>query len=456
MHMCRIQRDSAPEGTPSSPLLGRVTLGVLGIERVSELLLKHWNTKFLSHIDVAIATLQGVEEELKRMEEANKNNNNNTGNAITKKPPQAEKDDEKDDEKKDARVGEEGVFLNNVLSLLIEMSKNSRVDASLRFFSSHPSSSSSGGPAKKNKKRRRREEELGIEGQLETFSSYSKQLSRTWLALFQHRLPEDGYRHALKEMKEVILPKISQPILLFDFLKESYDIGGVVSLLALEGLFILIIKHNLDYPDFYPKLYSLLTLRNLQASHRHKFFHLVGLFLKSPKLPSYMLAAFAKRLCRICLKADPGVITWSLALVFNMMKRNPQIECLVNRIPKDGGALAFLDMKAFGPDPYREDEPDMAKCKAMDSCLWEIKTLSNHYSPKVVTLARNFTDENAPKLPIEMTQNLNDCYSSLYETELAYRKNQKPAIRYQPQSSLAVAGDDLCDFYQGVLPAAAE
>jgi hypothetical protein len=35
------------------------------------------------------------------------------------------------------------------------------------------------------------------------------------------------------------------PIRLIDFLKDSYDVGGVVSLLALHGLFVLITKHNL-------------------------------------------------------------------------------------------------------------------------------------------------------------------------------------------------------------------
>ena len=42
-----------------------------------------------------------------------------------------------------------------------------------------------------------------------------------------------------------ILPYMVQPIRLIDFLKDSYDVGVVVSLLALHGLFILITKHNL-------------------------------------------------------------------------------------------------------------------------------------------------------------------------------------------------------------------
>jgi U3 small nucleolar RNA-associated protein 19 len=99
-----------------------------------------------------------------------------------------------------------------------------------------------------------------------------------------------------------------QPIRLIDFLKDSYDVGGVVSLLALHGLFILITKHNLyvirlllrcwvdwltckpttsmvatyrDYPDFYRKLYALFQPNIFHVKYRAKFFRLVNIFLKS-------------------------------------------------------------------------------------------------------------------------------------------------------------------------------
>lgn len=38
---------------------------------------------------------------------------------------------------------------------------------------------------------------------------------------------------------------------------QSYHVGGAISVLALGGVFALMQKHNLEYPDFYTKLYAL-------------------------------------------------------------------------------------------------------------------------------------------------------------------------------------------------------
>jgi U3 small nucleolar RNA-associated protein 19 len=38
---------------------------------------------------------------------------------------------------------------------------------------------------------------------------------------------------------------MAEPKLLMDFLTDSYNVGGAVSLLALNGLFTLITEHNL-------------------------------------------------------------------------------------------------------------------------------------------------------------------------------------------------------------------
>ena len=86
-------------------------------------------------------------------------------------------------------------------------------------------------------------------------------------------------------------------------------LGGVISLLALHGLFILITKHNLcvipfqfylspllcltignscrDYPDFYANLYRLFQPNIFYVKYRAKFLKLATLFLTS----SYALLA---------------------------------------------------------------------------------------------------------------------------------------------------------------------
>lgn len=57
-----------------------------------------------------------------------------------------------------------------------------------------------------------------------------------------------------------------------DFLTRSYDIGGVISVMALSSLFVLMIEHGLEYPNLYVKLYALLEPSVFIAKHRAKFF----------------------------------------------------------------------------------------------------------------------------------------------------------------------------------------
>jgi hypothetical protein len=79
-----------------------------------------------------------------------------------------------------------------------------------------------------------------------------------------------------------------------------------VSILALNGIWHLMQRHNLDYPDFYPKLYSLLSHETLNAPYRHLFFQKLDMFLSSASLASYAAAAFAKR----CVLACVRVVAW--------------------------------------------------------------------------------------------------------------------------------------------------
>lgn len=60
-----------------------------------------------------------------------------------------------------------------------------------------------------------------------------------------------------------------------DFLTRSYDIGGVVSVMALSSLFVLMTQYGLEYPNFYEKLYALLAPSIFMAKHRAKFFQVM-------------------------------------------------------------------------------------------------------------------------------------------------------------------------------------
>lgn len=72
-------------------------------------------------------------------------------------------------------------------------------------------------------------------------------------------------------------------VIIFSLYRGKFDdnLGGTISLLALKGLFTLIHKHNLDYPEFYTKLYALFDGQVLNSPYRARFLELADLFLRS-------------------------------------------------------------------------------------------------------------------------------------------------------------------------------
>jgi len=85
-------------------------------------------------------------------------------------------------------------------------------------------------------------------------------------------LSKEIYHSILEDIHELVMPYVTEPTLFLDFFTESFNIGGETSILALQDLFLLITKHNLDYPDFYPKLYTLFDLNICQSKYRKKIF----------------------------------------------------------------------------------------------------------------------------------------------------------------------------------------
>ncbi len=76
----------------------------------------------------------------------------------------------------------------------------------------------------------------------------------------------------LVKMHGDIMPHLTNPHLLTDFLSATLDTGGLHGILALHGIFTLVTKHGLEYPNFYRRLYNLLTPAALMV-HSHQFDH---------------------------------------------------------------------------------------------------------------------------------------------------------------------------------------
>ncbi|KAL7975778.1 hypothetical protein Chor_002420 [Crotalus horridus] len=149
-----------------------------------------------------------------------------------------------------------------------------------------------------------------------------------------------------------------------DFLTVAYDVGGDISLLALNGLFVLIVQYNLEYPEFYTKLYSHLDPSIFHVKCRARFFRLLDLFLSSSHLPAYLVAAFAKRLSRLALTAPPDGLLIVIPFICNLLRRHQSCQALIHR-PHGPAEMP--------EDPYRMEEKDPLESRALESSLWEIK-----------------------------------------------------------------------------------
>uniref|UniRef100_A0A1A8RWY0 Nucleolar complex associated 4 homolog n=1 Tax=Nothobranchius rachovii TaxID=451742 RepID=A0A1A8RWY0_9TELE len=209
-------------------------------------------------------------------------------------------------------------------------------------------------------------------------SNHKRGFEKMWLGFLKYKLPVSMYKKVLVILHDAVLPHMIKPTLMIDFLTAAYDVGGAISLLALNGLFVLIHQHNLDYPDFYRKLYNLLEPSVFHAKYRARFFHLVNLFLSSSHLPVYLVAAFVKRLARLALTAPPTALLIVLPFIYNLIRRHPSCRVLIHKPTAEDEALE---------DPYVMDEEDPVHCCALESSLWEIKTLQKHYHPDVAKAA---------------------------------------------------------------------
>ncbi|KAJ3331090.1 Nucleolar complex protein 4, partial [Kappamyces sp. JEL0680] len=160
--------------------------------------------------------------------------------------------------------------------------------------------------------------------------SFRRVFSDCWLAFLGLDMTSSTYIAVLEVLHEKVIPFLSEPVALMDFLVDAYGSGGVVSILALHGIFTLIIDHNLDYPQFYPKLYALFDRNILHVKYRARFFRLASLFLASQGLPSYLVAAFIKRMVRLSIYSPPSGIMMVLPFVFNLFRLHPSCIKLIH------------------------------------------------------------------------------------------------------------------------------
>eukprot|EP00051_Salpingoeca_urceolata_P014945 m.190838 g.190838 ORF g.190838 m.190838 type:complete len:592 (+) comp18241_c0_seq2:138-1913(+) len=330
-------------------------------------------------------------------------------------------------------------FLTNVYMILNDVEPGNEPN---RFFLS-----STGGPEPRE------------DHPLRRATTHTRSFSECWLTFLRHKLPGDIFKSVLLRLHSDIIPHLGDPRLLLDFLTDSYNLGGAVSIMALHGLFTLIHQYHLDYPNFFPKLYILFDESIFHVKYRVRFFRLANLFLTSTALPAYLVAAFAKRLSRLALKAPPGGAIVIVQMIYNLLRRHPACKSLIHRAnigdeddesgdseERSGDESDGESDTQRGLDPFDPDEQDPAKCRALESSVWELELLRKHYHP---TVAKRPGDLEAPalqKLEKDVEKAAELSYSSLFEGCPEVRDDV--AIGFERPTALFGASDAFGDVWE--------
>ncbi|KAH3743867.1 nucleolar complex protein 4 [Pelomyxa schiedti] len=237
-----------------------------------------------------------------------------------------------------------------------------------------------------------------------------------WQALLSVPHSKAGAKQILEILAEKILPYLPEPLFLMDFLVDTYNFGGVLSLLCVESLLLLITQHNIEFPDFFLKVYNLLEPSILCTRHVSQFFQLLEKCLSSSYIPAASVAAFIKRLARLSLTAPTPTLPTLLALSYNLMfvHRHTRLLVDVKRI--------FIPWEE---DPFDFFETDPLKTCALDSWLWEYTMLQNHYLPAVSKLAVALISSKFDRQLFYTPHFSGHSYKTLTEAEL--KRHNKPA-----------------------------
>eukprot|EP00871_Galdieria_phlegrea_P000026 jgi/Galph1/1023/GphlegSOOS_G5761.1 len=248
--------------------------------------------------------------------------------------------------------------------------------------------------------------------EVDSHQNFYKHLKRSftnaWLS-FLSVIPmsEELYCSVLEDLGSKVIPLMTRPLLLVDHLTTLYEKTSL-SLLALDAIFVLIRDYGLDYPSFYDKLYTLLTLKNLSSPKHSTFLKLFSkLLLSALNIPEYTAAAFVKKLVRLSTRLPPKECVWCLTCAVNLIAKYPSLSCLVHKMSKEQAtAFSFhqsitnettmnnsASLTTLSGDPFNEFQPNCEDSMATVSSLWELELIQHHYLPFVSQQFQQFTKD---------------------------------------------------------------
>ena len=89
-------------------------------------------------------------------------------------------------------------------------------------------------------------------------------------------------------------------------------------------------------------------------------------------------------------------------------------------------------------DPFDPSQPDPMLTNAIDSSLWELHTLQDHWHPNVATLAK-ILSEPFTKRDYQLEDFLDHSYASLIEAELGKEMKRPPEVEWEIPKRIVTA-----------------
>ena len=255
-----------------------------------------------------------------------------------------------------------------------------------------------------------------------------------WFAVLKCKINLAQYKRVLVSLQEKVIPFLTKPLHLTDFLLTSYSVGGAISLLALSSVFTLITKHNLELPQFYTKLYQLFTPEVLHVKYRARFFHLSDLFLSSTHLPQYLAAAFVKRLARLTLTAPAPTIPMVLRFIHNLLHRHPGLVAMLHSADAEATVTS---------DPFDNTCEEPGESGAVGSSLWEVESLQRHALPQVSQAAKDLLEKGLREQELDVSALLEADWADVMDMETKKKVFPNVPTTWEEPQGLRPPKDDV-------------
>jgi U3 small nucleolar RNA-associated protein 19 len=292
------------------------------------------------------------------------------------------------------------------------------------------------------KKRVKLNSNASIGEKLRSLDQFKSDFAETWLLTLSLPFASAEHKLVLKHLPKYVIPQMPNPLLLADYLTRSYELGGVVAILALESLFQLIVQYNLDYPNFFVSLYKLCTVHSFNAKYHGKFMKLLHMSLRSVNIPAYMVAAFIKRLAGLALQCSAPTLQYCILQIQWLLKHHQQLHTLLHRESNaNSGKTEGKIQEVVQVQEYDiNEDTDLEKAHALTSSLWELEAIEQHYLYDIAKLAVSLHDPKSTAVvtaPVVIDDNTtNQTYSSMIDEELNKKKKLNIALHYKKPEQL--------------------